>query len=327
MKRVVAIVMISFLSGCFEDPKLKANSEDNFTTSLAAVTRNMSEAEKEKLDAALKDIVLVEVGFYGPELEAKSYRPSSNEPGAALGKAIMGAGVASMKSAVETGWSANRAKAVVQNARAVVDGRTAKEIIIIAQDERKKSIDAALAIYHDQLEKARVALNDIDAEANADEKKQAEQKALLDRIEITKPHFDFKKVLYSDDPDISFTIANNGAIPIKRIFVNGKLQTPGRAIPWVDSDFNYEFPGGLEPKEVKALDLTPNMFSDWGKVPKETVSGVLLTLTLLAFEDASGKRIGSESNDVTSINNRKKALQDEILELEEKIKQTETQTN
>lgn len=326
--RVIAIITMLMLSGCFEEPKLKADTQDNFTTSFVAVTKNMSDAEKEKLDAALKDIVLVQAGLYGPMLEAKSYQPSSNELGATFGKAIMGAAVTAMNSALQTGWSANRAKAIVENARAVVDGRTAKEIITLAQDERKKAIEAALAIYRDQITKAKSALSDIDAEANAAARNRAEQKTLLDRIEITKPRFTIEKEQFSlDSPRISFTIANKGIIPIKHIFVHGKVQTPGRAVPWVDADFNYEFPGGLEPKEIQALNLAPNMFSDWGKVPKDAVTGALLTLTLVAFEDSGGKRIGADSNDATNVNTRKKALEDGILDLEGKIKRMETQLN
>ena len=98
-------------------------------------------------------------------------------------------------------------------------------------------------------------------------------------------------------PVVSFTIQNKGNIPLKRIFLEGNLQTPGRAVPWIKDSFSYEIRGGLEPNETQSLNLAPNMFSDWGKVPQDAVAGAVLTLTLTAFEDASGKRFGQDTGD------------------------------
>ena len=50
-------------------------------------------------------------------------------------------------------WDENRAKAVVANARAIIDGRTANEIILIAADERKKALESTIATYREQVEK------------------------------------------------------------------------------------------------------------------------------------------------------------------------------
>jgi hypothetical protein len=147
----------------------------------------------------------------------------------------------------------------------------------------------------------------------------------LERIQITKPRFSYQKSNFLEEPIISFTIANRGTIPIKRIFVLGKLQTPGRAIAWVEGDFNYEFSGGLEPGETQELNLAPNMFGPWSKVPKDVVSGTILNLDLLAFEDAARKRFGEASKDREQIANRKKSLEDGIRELEVKINDLELQ--
>jgi hypothetical protein len=178
----------------------------------------------------------------------------------------------------------------------------------------------------EQLAQAKSALNDLRAEEEAAATSLAEQKAVLERIEITKPRFAYRETGFLKESSISFSIANNGTIPIKRIFVHGKLQTLGRAIPWVDADFNYEFPGGIEPKEKKDMSLAPNTFSDWGKVPREAVNGAVLTLTITAFEDAAGKRFGGDdaTKDLGS-NLRKKANEAEIRKLQDKINNLETQ--
>ncbi len=264
--------------------------------------------------------------MYGPMFAAKSYRLPSSESGTDFGQAFA-RGFATMTAAIDQGvaasWNGNRAKLVVQNARALVDGRTPKEILVIADSERKKAIEAALAIYRDQLAKAKSALNDVRAEAEAAEQTRAEQQMMLQRVEITNARFAFEKSVFSEQPMISFNIANKGAIPIKRIFVHGKVQTPGRAIPWVEADFNYVFPGGLEPRETKGLNLSPNMLSDWGKVPREAAKGSILDLTVTGFEDAAAKRYGDSSTDHNKFDLRKKALEDGIQTLEDKINELE----
>ena len=90
--------------------------------------------------------------------------------------------------------------------------------------------------------------------------------ATLQKIEITNPRFAYQERQAS----ISFSIANNGNIPVKRIFGIGKLQTPSR---WIERDFNYEFPSGLKPKERQNLTLTPNLLSNWGQLPADAVCG------------------------------------------------------
>lgn len=323
MRRTISIfplVIGLLLSACFEEPKLQADTEANFNTSFAVLTKDLSSADTAKLDAALKDIALVEAGIYGPMLAAKNYQLPSSQPGAATFASVM---TTAIEQGVAASWDANRAKVVVQNARALVDGHTAKEILVIADSERKKGIEAALAIYRDQLAKANSALDDARAEIEAAQRKRAEQQIILQHVEITATHFYYEKSRFSDQPSISFTIANRGVIPIKRIFVHGKVQTPGRAIPWVEDDFNYAFPGGLEPKEVKGLNLAPNMFSGWGHVPKEAVNGSILDLTLTAFEDAAGNRYGDDPADHGQVELRKKALEDGIQMLKDKINELE----
>jgi hypothetical protein len=330
LRYALPVVVLLLLSACLgEEPKLKADTEANFISTYAAMTKDLNSTEKEKLDAALKDIVLIKTSLYSPTLAAKSYQIPSNGPGAAFAQNFGQALTNTMTKAIEVGvtakWDENRARAVVQNAREIVDGKTANDILAIADSQRKQAIEAALAIYKEQLAKAKSALKDIETEAKENAQTLAEQKTLLDTIEITKPRFSYDTNGFLQKPTISFVIANKGRIPIKRIFVHGKVQTLGRAIPWVEADFNYEFPGGLEPGEKKDLSLAPNMFSDWAKVPKEAANSAVLSLTVIAFEDAAGKRIGGDAAKNDELVSRKKALEDGIKDLEHKISDLEGQ--
>jgi hypothetical protein len=324
-----SITLALLLSACLEEPKLRTDTEDNFNTSFAAVTKDLSIGDRTKLDEALKDIVLVQVDLYGPTLNGKSFTlPSAGrraDSAENFTKRLTNAMTGVVEREVAHRWNEGRTKLVVQHARAIVDGRTARQVFLIADQERTRAIEAALVIYRDQLSKGKSALGDIHKEAEAAAQIQAERKTLLGLIEITKPRFTYTKSVLRDEPTVSFTITNKGSIPIKRIFMHGKLQTPGRAIPWIGAGVNYEFRGGLEPKETQALNLTPNMFSDWGKVPKEATNGAVLTLNLIAFEDPGGKRIGTSDDRSDSLSSREKALQDAIKELEAKISDLEAQ--
>jgi hypothetical protein len=73
-----------WFTGCFEEPKLKADTEANFESSYAILVKDMSSADRERLDTALKDIALVETAIYGPLRDAKLYRFPSGEAGAAF---------------------------------------------------------------------------------------------------------------------------------------------------------------------------------------------------------------------------------------------------
>jgi hypothetical protein len=186
---VLSLLMGLLLSACFEEPTLKADTEANFDTSYAILTKDLSSADGQKLDAALKDIVLVEVGMYGPMLDAKSYQPPSGQTdtpfGQAFAKGFTGAMTAALNQGLAANWNGNRAKLVVENARALVDGHTAKEILAIAESERKKAVETTLAIYRDQLTKAQSALNDVRAGAEAAQRKRAEQQLILQGVGLT----------------------------------------------------------------------------------------------------------------------------------------------
>jgi hypothetical protein len=86
LDRALIILIILLVVACSGEPKLKADNEADFSSSFAEATKEMSAQQKEKLDAALRDIVLVETGLYGPMLEARSSQAPTDDAGAALGR-------------------------------------------------------------------------------------------------------------------------------------------------------------------------------------------------------------------------------------------------
>lgn len=100
---------------------------------------------------------------------------------------------------------------------------------------------------------------------------------------------------YSDNailstPVIELSVTNNTRHSISRAYFEGRLMTPGRSIPWVEDKFNYEIPGGVEPGESKTWELSPNMFGEWSKAPKNTTD-LKLQVKVLRLDDENGNSI------------------------------------
>ena len=91
------------------------------------------------------------------------------------------------------------------------------------------------------------------------------------------------------EPRIDITVKNGTESPVSRAYFHGVVKSPERSIPWIEEDFNYRIPGGLEPGEQARWKLTPNMFSDWGTVdvPKEAV----MTVTVERLDGADGEEL------------------------------------
>jgi hypothetical protein len=68
-------------------------------------------------------------------------------------------------------------------------------------------------------------------------------------------------------------------------------------VPWIQEDFDYEVPGGLEPGEAANWSLSPSKFSPWGRaeVPRDAVMTV--EVVRLNGQDGSVLFDGEFSND------------------------------
>ena len=324
MRRALVLAAMGLsLSACFDEPRLKADTESNFKNSLATINRSLSIDDNEKLDSALKDIVLVQTDGYGPLSEATVYRAAAEKLGVPPNDqsiALFRYGVRpTFETSFATNWIGNRAALVVKYARQLVDGCSAKEILAIAQGERKRAVGLALAIYRQQLEKAKSALDHLKAEAEDVTRREAKAKELLRQIQIGAAGLRFQKSGLQDVPVISFTIANNSAVAVKRIFVDGTFQTLGRSVPWVHGAFDYELHGRLEAGENRALSVTSGLFSRWSSVSHDITDGAVLMLDLKAFDDALGNRTGYDPERRDNLTKRRIELERAIRELEYRI--------
>ena len=315
------------LSACFDEPRLKADTEPNFKSSLATIDKSLSIDDNEKLDSALKDIVLVQTDGYGPLSEATIYRATADKLGVPPNDQSIALFTYGFRPAFDasfaTTWTGNRAALVVKYARQLVDGRSAKEILAIALQERKRALGLARAIYREQLEKAKSALDRLQAEAEDVARSEAKVKELLGQIQIGAARIHFQKSGLQDEPVISFTIANNGTVAVKRIFVDGTLQAPGHSVPSVHGAFDYELRGGLVAGENRALSVTSSLFHRWASVSHDITDRAVLLLDLKAFDDALGNRIAPNPERRDDLTKRRTALERAIRDLESRIGEQE----
>lgn len=116
---------------------------------------------------------------------------------------------------------------------------------------------------------------------------------ILDQVEITWPSYYWSDSDFISEPVISFVIRNANDFAIRRIYCRGVVYTPGRTLPWIDENFNYELTGGLEPGEHRTLKLAPNRFGPWGDTDLRGRNDLTLKISLYKIEDAQGNEIES----------------------------------
>lgn len=152
----------------------------------------------------------------------------------------------------ETGiWSqADPGAPVFLGAKDKINGLSADQIIKLGYETRIKLLDQKVA------EDA--------ASAQRYQAARAKFADVFNGVHIDGAQYRVSRdILGTDEPQLLFRITNGSKRPIKTIYLQGVLTSPGRAVPWVSSTISYEFQGGLEPGESQSLTLAPNMFGDW----------------------------------------------------------------
>ena len=189
-----------------------------------------------------------------------------------------------------------------------VNGKTPREIIATAASIRKGRAESELKSVNDEI----ATLEKQKADA-------AKSGTLLDKIAISDAKYYWSKNAYLPQPVIDFKVTNNTGVSLSRIYYHGVVSTPGRSVPWVDEGFNNEMPGGLEPGESKRLQLSPNMFSNWG--PRETKdrNDLVLVVTAVNVESIDKKKLvaafdKADADRLAKLNDMKKEFEKTLAE-------------
>lgn len=165
-------------------------------------------------------------------------------------------------------------------------GKTAEEIItegnlIIAERKKKEREQAAI-----EIEETKAKIAELENKKSEAEK----AKENLQLFKVVRSRLYFQKSLYRDEAVIELTVKNETPHAISRAYFNGVLASPGRSVPWVQDSFNYKISGGLEPGEEVTWKLSPNMFGEWSKAPKDR-NDTVLTVTVTRIDGPDEKPI------------------------------------
>lgn len=190
---------------------------------------------------------------------------------------------------------------IAANARSALNGKTATEIMAEAD-----SIRAEMKAREEAQAKAEIA------ELLERKERAAKDKASLANFVVERSRFYRVPQEYIGPKTvIELTVKNGTGAAVSRAYFRGTLATPGRAVPWIRDEFNYEIRGGLEPGESATWYLEPNMFSDWGQV--EAREDAVFTVEVLRLDGADSNALFDASafseDDEKRLANLKKALE------------------
>jgi hypothetical protein len=156
-----------------------------------------------------------------------------------------------------------------------LNGKTADEVIVAAEAIRAAERAKQLAQIRGEIKEL-------------EDKKVGAEKAIaeLAKFEVRRSRFYKDTSGFLPKPIIEMTVTNGTGSPISRAYFVGTLASPGRAVPWLKHDLNYQVPGGLEPGETANWRLSPNIFTEWNvDAPKDAV----FTVSVARLDGADGK--------------------------------------
>jgi hypothetical protein len=245
MRRACTAVAIVALAACAA-PRLDTSSPESIQQSVKRLRESLPKDKQTKFDEAVMTVVTTKA------LE-----------GGLVGLAALGA-------------AGKKPEELAAQFLAPLNGKTADEIIaeadrIVAERKQKEREQALAEIRELELKRT-----------NAES-----AKVELAKFEILKSRFRKVKTnqFLPPQPIIDLSVKNGTSKAVKRAFFVGTIASPGRSVPWLKEDFNYDISGGLEPGESADWHLSPNQFSEWGKV--EPAADAVLTVVAVKLTGAN----------------------------------------
>lgn len=122
------------------------------------------------------------------------------------------------------------------------------------------------------------------------EKLAAEKQDMLARFVVQRCRFRRTDTGFIGGNVIELSVHNGTDRAVSRAYFHAVLLTPGREMPWVDEDFNYQIAGGLEPGESATWSLGPNMFGAWRNAPSDR-GDLILIVRPVGLDGADGSSL------------------------------------
>lgn len=194
-----------------------------------------------------------------------------------------------------------------------LNGKTADEIIAegnqILAERKKKEREQAI----NEIEEINIKIAELEKKRSEAEKAKED----LKKFNVLRSRFYFQKSSFLEEAVIELTVKNETTQPVSRAYFNGVLSSPGRSIPWVQDSFNYKILGGLEPGEQATWKLSPNMFGEWSKAPKDR-NDMVLTVSVYRIDGADEEAI-YDSNFSEKDSDRLEELNQRLSELQKAV--------
>ncbi|MGB5829200.1 MAG: hypothetical protein WBH22_22505, partial [Pseudomonas mandelii] len=108
-------------------------------------------------------------------------------------------------------------------------------------------------------------------------------------------------------PVVVAKVKNGTTYSVARVGFKGTVASPGRATPWFVGTVELPIPGGIEPGESPTWEITPNQFSDWGKL--DAPAEALFSLEIIKLVGADGTLLFDASGLTPQQTERLQALQ------------------
>ncbi len=120
-------------------------------------------------------------------------------------------------------------------------------------------------------------------------------------------------------PYLTFTLRNGSEQLVTRAGCHFAVLTPGRTLPWMAADFNFDIPGGLEPGESREFTFSGNYFiGEWEDIPRDRTDLVVdMKLTRL---EGLNKRIVYDESEIPDYDKDIEALRAKLAPYEATLK-------
>lgn len=86
-------------------------------------------------------------------------------------------------------------------------------------------------------------------------------------------------------PMIGLAVHNGTAYAIKHLYLNAKVHSKGRVIPWFEEEFNFGIQGGLKKGATADWELMTDVAAGWDKIPKRDDLEITLEVVKLITTD------------------------------------------
>lgn len=153
---------------------------------------------------------------------------------------------------------------ILEDAMARFDGLTGRDVIRIGD-----SIQAARRA--ERRRQAEAEIRELEAKRDSAESARDRLSAFI----VERSRLLIEEGFLGEEIVVELTVSNGLDQAVSRAYFHGTYQSPGRSVPWLQEDFNYSIPGGLEPGETAQWRLKPNRYSEWGQATEAPADAVL----------------------------------------------------